>query len=203
MGILSASVSFTLYKVEVQVSDELFKNIQERLRLYGFKEIEELSVERGAGWVCFDNWLDSSFFTSPFKGQYAVFSLRLDTRRIAPAVLKKHYEVALKELLQKKQEQGQKFVAREEKKELKENIRLKLLTKTLPVPAVFDVVWDMEKNFIYFCSVREKVQELFVDLFVRTFELQPILLTPVNFMLKELGFQEDDLKDYKPQVLVR
>lgn len=202
MGILSGSVSFSIYKLTEKVSDDIFKNISEKLQEYGFQEIENLSLEKSFGWVSQEDWLDSSFQTSPIKGNYVVFSLRLDTRRISPAVIKKHYELGLKELLQKKQAQGQKFISKEEKKELRENIRLKLLTKTLPVPAVFDVVWDMLTNRIYFCSTREKVRELFIDLFVRTFELHPILITPTNFVLYELGFKEEDIASYSSKSFI-
>jgi len=200
MGILSASVSLSIYKVKEKVEDSIFQNVLDRLRQFSFQEIENLSVERGFGWVSSEDWLDSHFASSPFKGNYLVFSLRLDTRRVSPAVLKKHYTLALQELLNQKKKEGKNFISKEEKKELKENIKLKLLSKTLPVPAVFDVSWDMLKNLVYFSSTREKVKELFVDLFVRTFEIHLIPCDPLNMALEKLP--EEAMSNYSPSILV-
>lgn len=200
MGMLSASVSLSIYKIKQEVKDALFQEALDRLRKFSFQEIDNLAVERGFGWVSSEDWLDNSFSTSPFKGNYLVFSLRLDTRRVSPAVLKKHYTLALRDLLEKKKQEGKNFVGKEEKKELKENIKLKLLSKTLPVPAVFDVSWDMLKNIVYFSSTREKVKELFVDLFVRTFEIHLLELTPLSLAKESLG--EEIVDNYSPSIFI-
>lgn len=200
MGLLSASVSLSIYKINQEVKDALFQEALDRLRKFSFQEIDDLAVERGFGWVSSEDWLDNNFTTSPFKGNYLVFSLRLDTRRVSPAILKKHYTLALRELLEKKKQEGKNFIGKEEKKELRENIRLKLLSKTLPVPAVFDVSWDMLRNLVYFSSTREKVKELFVDLFVRTFEIHLVEFSPLGLAKERLG--ENIVDKYSPSIFI-
>ncbi|WP_457571743.1 recombination-associated protein RdgC [Desulfovulcanus sp.] len=178
MGILSTSLSLTRYKIVGNVPDTLWTEIQTRLLKFSFRDIDNTTDERSFGWVCFDNMLDPNWHTAPpEKGEYLTFALRLDTRHIPPAVLKKHFQLHFEELKEKLKEKGYKYISREQKKELKEQVKLKLLAKTLPIPAYFDVVWDMGKNIVYFASTRPKILELFEELFTRTFELH---LEPQN-----------------------
>ena len=77
---------------------------------------------------------------SPEKGPYLAFTLRLDTRRVPPAVMKKHVAVALNEALQAMREQGRKFLTKEQKTEIREQVALRLRARSLPIPACFDMI---------------------------------------------------------------
>jgi DNA recombination-dependent growth factor C len=77
-----------------------------------------------------------------------------------------------------------------QKKELKDQVREKLLARTMPVPAVFDVVWDIRENLVYLASNRDKVRELFTDLFLQTFELNLEPLTPYFLARQMLGEEQ-------------
>ena len=193
MGFLNASTSFTRYKLTEPVPKELWPEIPEKLRQFAFKEIEETADERGWGWVCFDDMLDSFWRTAPpEKGAYLTFSLRLDTRRIPAAVMKKHLALKIREEERKVKEQGKKYVSRERKKELKEQVQLSLRARTLPVPAEFHVVWNMQTGDVYFASTQAKVLELFVDYFAQTFGLDLEPMTPYSLALSLMG---DDVAD--------
>lgn len=188
MGFLNASTSFTRYKITEPVPKELWPEIPEKLRMFSFKEIEETAEERGWGWVCLDDMLDSSWHTAPpEKGAYLTFSLRLDTRRISAAVMKKHVAIAVREEERKVKEQGKKYVSRERKKELKEQVQLKLRARTLPVPAEFHVVWNMQTNDVYFASTQSKMLELFVDYFAQTFGIDLEPMTPYSLAISLMG----------------
>ncbi|MBT8764117.1 recombination-associated protein RdgC [Desulfohalobiaceae bacterium Ax17] len=204
MGILSTSLSLTRYKIVENVPDTLWSEIQDRLLKFSFQDIDNTTDERSFGWVCFDNMLDSRWQTAPpTKGEFLAFALRLDTRRIPPAVLKKHFQIHLDEFRKKLKEQGQKYISREQKKELKEQVKLKLLTKTLPVPAFFDVVWDMQKNLVYFASTRPKVLELFEELFTKTFELHLEPQSPFFKALNILGQEQlPKIENLEPTIFV-
>ncbi len=179
MGILSSSLSLARYRVVEEVPDDLLGRIPDLLLEHRFQEIDETNDERGFGWVCFDDLLDTEWKTAiPGKGSYLTFALRLDTRRIQPAVMKKYYRCALEEAYQEQKAKGHKFLSRDYKKEIHERVRQYLLGKTLPVPAVFDVVWDLNRHVIYFCSINAKVRELFEDHFTRSFELHLEPQTP-------------------------
>jgi hypothetical protein len=204
MGIMSASGSFTRYRIVEDVPKGLWLEIQDRLAGDSFQEIEDTADENAWGWVSIEDMLDTQWASgSPFKGEYVAFALRLDTRRIPAAVFKKHYQVALQEATAKAKEQGKKFVGREAKKELKENVKLWLLRQTLPVPAIFDVVWNMRTNRILLGSTQRTARTLFEDQFAKTFELHLEPLTPY-YLAANLGGEEvhTKLEEYEPVVYV-
>jgi hypothetical protein len=57
----------------------------------------------------------------------------------------------------------------------------------LPIPAEFEVIWNTAENIIYFASVQQKMLDLFEDIFVRTFELHIVPLSPYELALSRLG----------------
>ncbi|MBG0777574.1 MAG: recombination-associated protein RdgC [Desulfovibrionaceae bacterium] len=196
MGFLSASAGFTRFRITDPVPDELWPQAHERLKKYAFQEIEDTTDERRWGWVSIENMLDNRWREAPpEKGEYLAFTLRLDTRRIPPAVFKKHLAIATAEEERKVREQGRKYVSRERKKELKEQVKLRLMARTLPIPAVFDVIWAMRENVVYLCSTRSNISEIFTQLFTDTFELHVEPLTPYSLGVKLLGEGEQKRLD--------
>ena len=178
MGFMNASASFTRFQITETVPKELWTQIPDKLKQFAFKEIEDTAEERGWGWVCFDDMLDSFWRTAPpEKGGYITFSLRLDTRRIPAAVIKKHAQLALRDEERKIKEQGKKYVSRERKKELKEQVQLKLRARSFPIPAEFNVAWNIQTNVVYLASTQSKVLELFTEYFSQSFGLD---LEPMN-----------------------
>ena len=174
MPILKGSITLSRFKVE-----RLPENIPALLRQFAFVPIDDIAEERAFGWTNFDDILDTEWKKSvPEKEPYIVFSLRLDTRRIAPATLAKERKIALEAELERIRTLGKKFIARDRKKEIAEQVRLRLLAKTIPTPACFEVVWNSATNLIWLGSASRKIQDMFCELFARTFEVTPTLLTP-------------------------
>lgn len=204
MAILSTSVSLTRYRVVEDIPDALLRTVPERLKRYAFQDIDHTADERSFGWVNIDHMLDTAWRLSPpEKASYMAFALRLETRRISPAVYKKHMLVSLEAEMEKSREEGKDFVSRERKKELKEQVRLKLLARTLPVPALFEVVWNPRDNRLYFGSTNAKSRELFEDLFSQTFELTLEPLTPFFLAMAMLGEgAAQNLEKLEPTVFV-
>lgn len=179
MGLLSASCSFTRFRITEPVPRELWTEIPAKLKQFAFQDIDDVAEERAHGWTCFEDMLDTAWRSAPpEKGAYLSFALRLDTRRIPPAVLKKHVMIALREEENRIKEQGKKFIARERKNELRDQVKLRLMGRFLPIPAVFDVAWSTEANLVYLSSTQTKLIELFTELFIRTFDLNIEPLTP-------------------------
>ncbi len=105
--------------------------------------------------------------------------------------------------MQKKQEQGKKNISKQEKNDLKESVKNKLMGYALPVPAVFDVVWNRDLNCIYFGCTRQKVKELFEELFYNSFELNLLSLTPYYLAGSLLQEEYSEyLDNYEPCVFV-
>lgn len=187
MSFLKSSTSLTRYRITDTVPSSLWPQVPDKLRQFNFKDIDEISEERSSGWVTFEDMLDTLWNLNPAeKGQYLAFSLRLDTRRVPPAVIKKHTALAIKEEEARNREMGKKFVSRERKKELKEQVMLKLRMRFLPIPAEFQVVWNTATSMVYFASTQTKMLELFEELFIRTFELHLVPLTPYELAASQL-----------------
>lgn len=189
MGFMSASVGMTRYRiVEKEIDSSLWAEIEDRLKRKAFRDIDDSAEERSFGWVSFDNMLDPEFaLCPPEKGAYLTFTLRLDTRRVPPAVMKKHVTVALNKALQTMREQGRKFLTKEQKTEIREQVELRLRARSLPIPACFDVIWDTEQGQVWIASTQAKLTELFEELFTHTFGLHLEPMTPYFQALALLG----------------
>lgn len=177
MGLTSSSCSFTRFRVIDPVPSALVNEISQKLLQFAFQDIEELPEMQAHGWVSLEDMLDSQWESAPpFKGEFAVFSLRLDTRRIPAGVIKKHLALAIRN----EKQAGAKFVSRERKKELREQVLLSLRQRFLPVPAEFNVLWNLQTGAVWFASIQTRMLDLFQDYFLNTFDLHLEQLTPYN-----------------------
>ena len=188
MSFVKASSSFTRFRVLDDISREKWESIPEKLRQFAFIDIDDTADERSFGWTNFDDMLDTKWQVSPpEKADYIAFSLRLETRRIPPAVLRKHTQLAIREELARIQNQGKKFIARERKKELAEQVKLRLFGRFLPIPAEFQVIWNTSSGHIYLASTQKKIIELFLDLFTRSFDIRLEQMLPYPLALSLMG----------------
>jgi DNA recombination-dependent growth factor C len=188
MAFLKSSSSFTRFRITEPVPRPLWGEIADRLRRNAFRDIDGTSDERSLGWVSFEDMLDTEWRGEPpQKGAYIAFSLRLDTRRVPPAVLKKHTALAMKAEEARNREQGRKYISRERKKEIREQVALKLKARALPIPAECNVVWNTADNTVFFASVQSKMIEAFQEHFAKSFNLDLDRLTPCGLAAKILG----------------
>ncbi len=193
MTFLRTSSSFTRFNIINNVPNDIYTNVLDKLKQFAIVDIDETTEERSVGWTNFDDFLDVFWEKSlPQKGNYISFSLRLDTRRIPPAVQKKYVTLALRQEEARIQEQGKKFIPKDRKKEIVEQVKLRLMARFLPIPAEFQVIWDMNKNIVYLGSTQRKIIELFVDLFGRTFELGLEQILPYTLAYSLLGEGSED-----------
>lgn len=204
MSFLSSSVALTRYRIVEDVPSTLYQAVPTRLKEWAFRDIDATTDERSFGWTNIDDMLDVAFASSPpEKAHYLAFSLRLETRRVQPAVFKKHYQIALKAETAKAKEQGKNFLSRDRKRELKEQVELKLRARSLPVPAIFSALWNTQDNQVWLDTTNAKARALFEDLFAMTFELHLEPLSPFFLALEMLG--EDaaaSLENLEPTLFV-
>ncbi len=194
MGFLNSTTSFTRLNIMEEVPKDLLPQIQELLIKYSFKDIDNVALDRSFGWTSFDDMLDTNWERSICdKADYICFSLRLDTRRVPPAVLKKHTRLALIEEERQLLEQGKKFVSKERRAEIRDKVKLDMMTRFLPIPAEFQVVWSLQRNMIYLASTQQKIVDMFIEKFVETFNLHLEPLSAYPLALQILG--EDASKE--------
>ena len=127
--------------------------------------------EKVSGWVGYDDITDVELKDVPVElGEFLIFGLRTDTRKVPPSLLKKELDLAVKKELKETQRP---FVPRLRKTELKEQILLRLRAKILPVPKIINAVWDYSKRKLYLFTVSTSDIEDFQKSFGITFNIQP------------------------------
>lgn len=182
MGLLSGSISLNHYQVlgDTDKCDNL-DWIAQRLSQFGFRPIDQTAEELSCGWVRLSDSQDADFAASPdfSRENYLAFSLRIDRRRVPGALLKQHFEQASEEFLQTRP--GMKRVPKSKREELRDQVRLSLLARTLPTPATYDILWDRQRNRILLLSLNRQAVESFETLFGKTFEgMRLSALTPMD-----------------------
>lgn len=173
MSFLKNTVSFTRFRVQ-GVRAEIKENFADRLRQFAFMPIDDTAEEKSYGWTSIEDMEDFAFANFPVRsGDYYFFSFRVDQRRVSPAVLKKHIRKAMADEQEKLAVLGKKYISKERKKEIREQVELRLRAKTLPVPAVYDVVWNTVDNTVHFAGTSKKLLRLFAEYFSRTVNPAP------------------------------
>ncbi|MDR3357879.1 MAG: recombination-associated protein RdgC [Desulfovibrio sp.] len=188
MGFAGSTSSFTRFRILDPVPQPLWQQLPDRLRKYAFRDIDDSQEMSSCGWVSFDNMLDTAWSEiPPQKADYVVFSLRLDRRRIPAGVVKKYMSLAFIEENERLRRQDKSFISRERKKEIREQVLARLRGRFLPVPGEFNVLWLTKRNEVWFASTRESMIDLFLEEFLKTFELHLEQLTPYNMASGVLG----------------
>lgn len=201
MGLLSGSASFVRYTVEGELPDNFWEFVAERIGAFSFRDIDDTFDEYSIGWVSVENMFDSEFAFSSYRaGDYIVLSMRIDERKVAPAVLKKF---CLKEEERLKKERQVPRLNRAHRQEIKENMQLQLVKKVVPVGTIYDLCWNLADSTLLFFSTSNKAQAVLEDFFKETFNLQLILQIPYLTAEHLLAPEERDaLADLKPQIFV-
>lgn len=179
MGLLSNTVSICQFRVIGTLPDPAdLLWAGERLAAKAFRSIDDSSEELSVGWVHLDDRKQVDFEAPDayWRDHWLTFSLRRDQRRVPSAVLKGELELAEAEFLAA--HPGMQRVPKAKREELREAVRGSLMSRTLPVPSTWDVVWDTREGILTFSSLSAKVIELFENHFKTTFD--GLRLVPVH-----------------------
>ena len=175
MGMMSNIVSIYLYRVIGEPSGDAW--VQGCLRKNQFVPIDTTPDQESVGWVNFDDHTSPDFDNeNVFKRDpYYLFTLRRDQRKVPSALLK---NLLVKECVAwLSNRPGISRVPLKHKTEMRDTLHTSLLTKTLPVPSTYDVVWNADTSILMVSSISERVLNLVEDVFSKTFEglsLEPI-----------------------------
>jgi DNA recombination-dependent growth factor C len=172
MSILQGTVSLKRFLVLGPVPDP--KDLQAGLEQDQFRPFQDGMEEERVGWCDWRNPL----ITPPdedWVGQerFAVFGLRIDSRRVPPALLKAHVDLRL-QTLQKEKDLA--FIGKEARISLQDEVKLELLRKVLPTPRVVEVAWDLKGGILWTTASSSKAQGALTSLFIKSFgcEIHPL-----------------------------
>jgi len=201
MGLLSRTSTFVRYSVEGQLPDKFWDFAAERIAQFSFRDIDETFDEYSIGWVSVDNMFDSTFAHASYAvGDQIVLAMRIDERKVSPTLLKKF---SLKEEDRLKKERQVPRLSRSQRVQIKEDIRLQLVKKALPVPSVYELSWNLANNTVLFFSISTKAQSILEDFFKECFGFTVILQVPYLAAANLLDdSQQERLKEIQPEILV-
>ncbi len=176
MGLLNGAASLTRFAVEGDLPSSPWNFIAEQISRHSFRDIDDTIDEYSVGWVSVANMFDASFaYGSHAAGDYVVLTLRVDERRVSPAVLKKFCQ---KEEERIKREKQIPRLARAARIEIRERLQAELLRKSPPIPATYDLCWNLADGIVLFFTTSKKTIALAEDLFKETFGLALVLQIP-------------------------
>lgn len=201
MGFISGSASFVRFSVEGDVPENIWEVVADRIAAFSFKDIDDTHDEYSIGWVSVLNMFDSDFeYASYANGDFVTLTLRVDERKVSPAILKKFCR---KEEERIKKEKQVPKLGKALKSEIKERMRAELMHRAIPVPSIYDLCWNLSDSTLLFFSTNKKAQELLEDLFKETFGLyimqQIPYLTAENLLDEEQG---QKLSKIGPEIFV-
>ncbi len=201
MGLLSKSATLVRYSVEGEVSNNFWDFAADRIASHAFRDIDDTYDEYSIGWVSVVNMFDSEFaYASYAAGDSVVLSMRIDERKVPAAVLRKF---CMKEEERIKKEKQIPKLSRGQRIEIKENMKLMLIKKAIPMPSVYDLCWNLADNTALFFATSGRAQAALEDLFKETFDMHLVLQVPYLAAAHLIGpDQEDQLADLTPSILI-
>lgn len=175
MSMLQGTVSLKRFLVLGPVPDPA--DLQAGLEQDQFRPFLDGLEEERLGWCDWRNPL----ITPPdpdWVGQdrFAVFGLRIDTRRVPSALLKAHVDLRL-QALQKEKDLA--FVGKEARISLADEVKVDLLRKVLPTPRVVEVAWDLKGGILWTTASSAKAQGALTGLFMKSFGCEVHPLAPL------------------------
>jgi len=190
MGFIKGTASYVRFGVEGDLPENIWDFIADRVAAFSFRDIDETYEEDSLGWVSVTNMFDTEFeYASYAAGNYVTLAMRLDERKVSSVIVKKYVQ---KEEERIKKEKQIPKISRSMRVEIKERIQNELMRKALPVPAVFDLCWNLEDSTLIFFSTNKKAQALLEDLFKESFGLN--LMQQIPYVCGEHLLEEEDVE---------
>ena len=173
MGFLQGAVSLRRFLALGPVPGE--EDLSNGLAQDRFRPFQDGTEEERFGWVDWRNPLLSP--ADPgwvFQERFALFALRIDSRKVPPMLLKAHTELRIQNLMKEK---DLAFVGREARISLQDEVRAELIQKVLPTPRLVEVAWDVKGGLLWTTACNSKAQGHLMGLCIKSFgvELQPLV----------------------------
>ncbi|HKJ65256.1 MAG TPA: recombination-associated protein RdgC [Desulfopila sp.] len=201
MGFINGSASLVRFSVEGELPENTWDFIAERVKAFSFEDIDDTYDEYSIGWVSVLNMFDSDFaFGSYAAGDFVTLTLRIDERKVSQPILKKF---CAKEEERIKKERQLPKIGKAMKMEIKERMHTELLRKSVPMPAVYDLCWNLGESTLLFFSTNRKAQAQLEDFFKETFGL--LIMQQIPYVTAEHLLDEDQsyrLAGIGPEILV-
>jgi recombination associated protein RdgC len=182
MGFLKGALSVRRYRVDGELPADWRERYRESLEANAFREAPSAtSKEERMGWVQAHNLLDTGFGNTQqwLYNQYVLVALRIDKKTLPAKLFRAHLDKRVRAWCEEHQRER---CPSPVKTELKEALELEMLRQTLPRVAVHEVCWNVNDGWVAFHNASDLVNDHFRKLFMRTFEMTPMLFDPLDFV---------------------
>lgn len=164
------SLTFRTYRVTGKNATPSAETVAEKLAAFRFTGLGGADEGSASGWIAGEHLFDGEFDAMKlFRGHFACFALRIDSRKVPGALLAAH--VALEEKAWK-EANGTDKVPGGKRREIKRDVKAKLVEELPPTQRAFGVFWRVKARKLYFQSTSKGANQELLDLFQRTFELE-------------------------------
>ncbi len=169
MGVLSGSISYTLFHVDGEVPDHYREEFLERIEEFRFQPLtQESEEETSTGWVRIDDMLRWDFDNdSVYRDDYVLLSLRTDRWSFPAALLRATVAQRTETFLEEK---GRTRLSKIEREVIREDVRKEFKRQLLPSASSVDMAWDTKAGVVRFWSQSGRAKEQFQEFFESTFE---------------------------------
>ncbi len=184
------SLTFRTYRVSGKNATPTAEAVAEKLAAFKFNGLGNADEGMASGWIAPEHLFDGEF--DPIKmmrGHYVCFALRIDTRRVPGGLLAAH--VAMEEKAWK-EANGTDKIPGGKRREIKRDLKAKLLEETPPTQRAFGVFWRIRSKKLFFQSTSKGANNELVELFARTFDLSLEPQLP-SLLAQEVAQEENRL----------
>lgn len=176
MSLLQGTLSTARHLALGPVPD--FSDLMAGLVQDQYRPFQDGLEEERLGWCDWRNLL----LTPPDRDwveqdRFYVFSLRIDSRRVPPALLNSHVDMRLKAL---QKEKDLAFIGKEARISLMDEVKVELLRKVTPTPKAYEVIWDHAAGQVWTTATSNKAQGALVSLFIKSFGVELHALGPLS-----------------------
>ncbi len=202
MPLLSPTVTFTRYRVKDELPDNFWSWAVEEISARAFNEHGTGVSEMSIGWASSrDPFRQEITMEDIAFSDFLIIALRVDKRSVPAPLLKKFCSIEEKRTIAEKQ---LKRITSKLRKEIRERTRLQLLAKALPVPATYDMCWNISTGSVLFFGRQDKICGMFEDLFKTTFNMRlyPVIPYTLGAELINVETQSDTYEAMRPEVFV-
>jgi DNA recombination-dependent growth factor C len=153
-------------------------DLNEGLSQARFRPFEDGLDEERVGWCDWRNGLyippDPDWVAID---QYRLFGLRVDSRKVPPALLAAHVELRIARIIAEKDIQA---LGKEARLSIQDEVKAEMLKKIMPTMKVHDVVWDLKGGEVLFSASSSKAQTALAKLFMKSFGVELVPMMPLH-----------------------
>ncbi|MGZ3424399.1 MAG: hypothetical protein ACXVEF_16840 [Polyangiales bacterium] len=198
MGALKGSITYSKFRVEGSLPDDLHTRYMARIRTRMFKALTpEDEGDVAVGWVPIERPFDDEIsFRSDgvFFGSYVNLALRMDRWKFPSSLIKAKMAAAERTWRAKT---GKERISRAEKAELRDAVERKLRRDGVPVTKTIDLSWNTATQELRLFGRSKVIAEHFHELFEKTFSLRLVVASPYTTGLA-VGVSKRALEHVEP-----